>query len=88
MGKGETAQNEQFLLFQQCFLPSWRTFSHFPQVQNCRLQTLLVWKILKFVICERVNPLPGYKISDWSELKQIADDILKCIKMENKYHIW
>ena len=26
------------------------------------------------------NPLPDDKISDWSKLKQIADDILKCIK--------
>ena len=26
-----------------------------------------------------VNPLPDYKILDWSKLKQIADDILKCI---------
>ena len=26
VGKGEIAQNEQFLLFPQCFLPFWRTF--------------------------------------------------------------
>ena len=26
-----------------------------------------------------INPLPGDKILDWSKLKQIADDILKCI---------
>ena len=25
------------------------------------------------------NPLPDDKISDWSKLEQIADDILKCI---------
>ena len=25
------------------------------------------------------NPLPDDKIFDWSKLKQIADDILKCI---------
>ena len=25
------------------------------------------------------NPLPDNKILDWSKLKQIADDILKCI---------
>ena len=30
------------------------------------------------------NPLPDDKISDWSYLKQIADDILKCIKNEKK----
>ena len=26
-----------------------------------------------------LNPLPDYKILDWSKLKRIADDILKCI---------
>ena len=26
-----------------------------------------------------INPLPDNKILDWSKLKQIADDILKCI---------
>ena len=26
-----------------------------------------------------VNPLPDNKILDWSKLKQIADDMLKCI---------
>ena len=25
------------------------------------------------------HPLPDDKISDWSKLRQIADDILKCI---------
>ena len=36
--------------FYQCFLPVSRTFSHFQRIQNCHLQTLSVWKILKFVI--------------------------------------
>ena len=26
-----------------------------------------------------VNPLPDDKFLDWSKLKQVADDILKCI---------
>ena len=26
-----------------------------------------------------INPLPDKKILDWSKLRQIADDILKCI---------
>ena len=55
-GKGEIARNEQFLLFPQCFLYFQRTFYHFHQNQNCRLQTLSVWKSLKFVVWERVNP--------------------------------
>ena len=32
------------------------------------------------------NQLTDDKILDWSKFKQIADDILKCFKMENKYH--
>ena len=58
VGKGETACNEQFLLFPQCFLPIWITFCHFHQIHNnnyCDLQPLAVWKSLKFVIWERVN---------------------------------
>ena len=55
VGKGEIARNEQFLLFPQSFLPFWRTFCHFHQIQNCHLQTLSVWKGLKFVIWERVR---------------------------------
>ena len=54
-GKGEIARNEQFLLFPQCFLPVWRTFCHLQQNWNCCLQTLSVWKSLKFVVWERVK---------------------------------
>ena len=32
VGKGESALNEQFLLYPQCFLPLWRTFCHFHQI--------------------------------------------------------
>ena len=31
------------------------TLCHFQQIRNCRLQTLSVWKSLKFVVWERVN---------------------------------
>ena len=55
VGKGEIARNKQFLPFPQCFLPVWRTFCHFHQIQNCRLQTLSIWKGLKFVLWEKVN---------------------------------
>ena len=44
--KGKIACNK-------CFSP-YRTFCHFQQIQNC-LQTLSVWKSLKFVLWERVN---------------------------------
>ena len=44
-----------FSFFPQCFLPVWITFCHFRQIGNCRLQTLSVWKTLKFVVWERVK---------------------------------
>ena len=47
--KEKIARNEQFLLFPQCFLPFWRTFSHIYQIFNSRLQNLSVWNGLKFV---------------------------------------
>ena len=59
VGKGEIARNEQFLLFPQSFLPVWRTFCHFHQIQNCRLLTLSVWKSLEFVVWERVKECFG-----------------------------
>ena len=58
MGKGEIAQNEQFLLFPQCFLPFWRIFCHFRQIRHCRLQTLPVWKSLTFDVWERDSSTP------------------------------
>ena len=50
VGKEEIARNEQFLLLSQCFIPFWKTFRHFHQIKNCRLQTLSVWKSLKSVV--------------------------------------
>ena len=56
VGKGEIARNGQFLLFTQYFSPMKRTCGHFHQILNCRLQTLSIWKSLKFAFRERVNP--------------------------------
>ena len=50
VGKGEITRNEQFLLFPQCFLPVWITFFYLDQIRNCCLQSLSVWKSLKFVV--------------------------------------
>ena len=50
VGKGEIARYE-------CFLTVMRTSSHFHQNQNCRLQTLSIWKSLKFVVWERIKSL-------------------------------
>ena len=55
----EIARNEQFLLFSQCFLPFRRIFCHVHQILKC-LQTLSVWKSLKFVVWKRVNCLPAW----------------------------
>ena len=52
---GKRRNFSQFLLFPQHFLPVWRTFCHFHNISNCRLQTLSVWKSVKFVIWERLN---------------------------------
>ena len=35
----------------------WRMFHHFHQIENCHLQTLSVWKSLKFDLCERIQML-------------------------------
>ena len=63
VGKEEIVRNEQFLLFPQCFLPIHRDFCLSHEIQNCRLQTFLVWKILKFAVWEMVisqlRPLKG-----------------------------
>ena len=53
--KGEIARNEQFLVFQLCFLLFLRTFCHFIKLKNCRLQAVSDWKSLKFVVWEQVN---------------------------------
>ena len=51
---GEIA-HKQFLLFPQHFPPFWGTFRHNHQFLNCGLQTISVWKSLKFVVWERVK---------------------------------
>ena len=67
MGKGEIAQNEQFLLFPELYLSLGRSFDHFHQILNCRLQTLSVWQSVEFVVWERVKVAPvqdGYSQAD------------------------
>ena len=41
--------------FPTVFSTHLRTLCHFYQTWNCRLQTLLVWKSLKFAVWERVK---------------------------------
>ena len=67
--KGEIARNKQFLLFPPCFLPIWRTSCHFYQIWNGHLQTLSVWKRLKFIKWERVkmSSANAFKL-DWPNI--------------------
>ena len=68
-GKGEIACYKQFLLF-----PQW-----FQKISSAdKWKPGLVWEKIKRFI----KPLPDNKILGWSELKQIADDILKCVQNE------
>ena len=55
--KWSNCSKRAFLLFPQRFQPILGTFCHFHQISNCRQQTLLVWKHLKFVVWERVNTI-------------------------------
>ena len=55
MQKEEIACNEQFVLFTQYPLSFLRFFSHFHQIWNCCLQTLSIWKDLKFTVWEWVK---------------------------------
>ena len=79
-GNCEISRGEQFLLFPQCFLPVWITLCHFHQNLNCRLQTLSVWKSLKFVVWERVNPFPN---QPWF-LRVCSTNILKTLREKEK----
>ena len=64
VGKGEIARCQQFLLFPQCFLSIWRTFCHFHPILNCCLQTLPIWKSLKFLVLEMVHYVSCLSFSD------------------------
>ena len=51
----KTLWEKEKLLVTQCFLPIWRAFRHFHQIQNCRQHNLSVWKSSIFVVWERVK---------------------------------
>ena len=55
VGKGEIAQNEQFLLFPQCFLLICITLCHFYQIWNCCLQFFQFGKVWNMLF----NPFPN-----------------------------
>ena len=51
----KTLWEKEKLLVTSNFSISHSVFLPFHQVKNCRLQTLSVWKSLKFVVWERVK---------------------------------
>ena len=65
------------------FHPIWRTFYHFNQIWNCCLKTPSVWKNLKFVLWEWVNPLPDDKILPSSKLKTFTTKMSLWLKRSN-----
>ena len=77
VGKGEIARIEQFLLFPQCFLLVWKTICDFHQIRNCRLQTVSIWKSLKFVAWERVKQSSKVWVESFLQLTG-------CSKIKNK----
>ena len=82
VGKEAIARNKQFLLLPQCFLPVWRTFRHFRQIQNCRLQSLSVWNSLKFVVWEMVNHFPN---KPWF-LRVCNTSLVKTLRQKEKFY--
>ena len=46
-----------FSFSQSVFYHILRSFCHFHQISNCRLETFWVWKSLKFAVWERVKKL-------------------------------
>ena len=52
--KEEMLVPSSFFFFPTVFSNLLENFCYFHQIWNCRLQTLSVWKILKFVIWERL----------------------------------
>ena len=90
--KAGNADNRTFS-FSHIFYPFKDNFHHFNHtwfivfiylcissgLKLCLLVYVMGKKHKIYSINESFNPLPDDKILDWSKLKQIADDILKCI---------
>ena len=51
------------------------------------LFTIALHNILSNLLAAFTRNYYWNKILDWSKLKQIVDDILKCFKVKNMYHI-
>ena len=89
VGKGEIPHNKQFLLFPQSFLSVCRTFCHFYVIWNCRLQTHLVWKSIKFVVWESVQLFAKKESVRLVQIQSIYSlsfnrIVLKCLDLHQK----
>ena len=62
---GKLLVTSNFSFSHGVFFPFRELFAIFIQFQNYSLQTLSVWKSLKFIVWERVNPLPHNPESWW-----------------------
>ena len=71
-----------FFISHNVFYPSQNTYQSFGNLSFVICQCFEFGQVQNFAVWERVNSLPDDKILDWSKLKQIADDILKCIYSE------
>ena len=93
VGKGENVGYQHFPLFQQGFhmiiiKGSFQLGIFWKGRKYCwkRKFSFLPESLQQFMetdFCKRINPLPDEKSLDWFKLKEIAYDILKCIKSEN-----
>ena len=72
--------------FQQCFYPFWEISAIFINLKNCRLQTLLVWKRLKFVVLQRFKTkfLPKVKKRDCKNAYYEDDSRSNCTALAEK----
>ena len=75
------------------FYPFGELFAFFHQIQNCRLQTLSVWKSLKFVIWERVKTwdclIKGYRqIVSWYVSGKHVETHKQCDSSQTDKHIY
>ena len=84
MRKGETACNEQFLLFSQCFMPYLAPIFHLKCIIKCRLQFVSIWTSQKFcsLVSLRECRVPKNPLVSSSILEKIGQGkwiILLCL---------
>ena len=70
-----------FSFSQSVFLPIVELSAIFINFRIVVCKLFQLWKSLKFVVWERVNPFPHNKILDHTKLKAFADDKLNVTKM-------